>query len=145
MSLACKWVVGEMVVQSCKGWNFSQFTLNIKQNFQNHWGIRYFVVSSATSLCHPLSLVFLNSCRWIANSCGFPWPRNYGFSDGTEPHKIWVWIFNIWWCSFILVWMVRKKSLLRFYVNYLEFYRCDVTVWNRTKSKCDPLISLGAT
>ncbi|KAL2899590.1 Glyoxylate/succinic semialdehyde reductase 2 chloroplastic [Bienertia sinuspersici] len=22
---------------------------------------------------------------------------------------------------------------------------CDVTVWNRTKSKCDPLISLGAT
>lgn len=21
---------------------------------------------------------------------------------------------------------------------------CDVTVWNRTKSKCDPLLSLGA-
>ncbi|KAL2899600.1 Glyoxylate/succinic semialdehyde reductase 2 chloroplastic [Bienertia sinuspersici] len=24
-------------------------------------------------------------------------------------------------------------------------FKCDVTVWNRTKSKCDPLISLGAT
>ncbi|PWA58310.1 glyoxylate reductase 2 [Artemisia annua] len=25
-----------------------------------------------------------------------------------------------------------------------ELNRCDVTVWNRTKSKCDPLIDLGA-
>jgi hypothetical protein len=29
-------------------------------------------------------------------------------------------------------------------IPYLVFCRCDVTVWNRTKSKCDPLISLGA-
>ncbi|KAF6152249.1 hypothetical protein GIB67_005903 [Kingdonia uniflora] len=34
------------------------------------------------------------------------------------------------------------------YVSLCEFeyfsVGCDVTIWNRTKSKCDPLISLGA-
>lgn len=35
-------------------------------------------------------------------------------------------------------WQAAVISLVSVFVS------CDVTVWNRTKSKCDPLLSLGA-
>lgn len=75
---------------------------------------------------------------------------NHGFSNGTEPHQSWV--INTLFC-----YTFNKGTIFRFwggsvmckwYNSTLIFWclvvRCDVSVWNRTKSKCDPLIGLGA-
>lgn len=43
-------------------------------------------------------------------------------------------------CYFTSVWCIDDA-----YVDLLGLVvRCDVTVWNRTKSKCDPLVGIGA-
>lgn len=40
---------------------------------------------------------------------------------------------------------LSSHAFLQSFIDSLSFVcRCDLTVWNRTKSKCDPLISLGA-
>ena len=69
---------------------------------------------------------------------GVPGARDHGRAHGVQPHQGGV------IKQPIPPWPSRIAVTTLFPPISSAFCSCDVTVWNRTKSKCDPLLSLGA-
>lgn len=91
----------------------------------------YFFPFKFNSTIHLHIFVFRDwnpSPRWLFG------PRNHGLSNGSKSHQSWVLIFHPNQFNFKCIQI--NTIVLRFSV--------DLTVWNRTKSKCDALITLGA-
>jgi hypothetical protein len=89
-------------------------------------------------------------CRWCGSGVpgegGVPGARDHGRAHGVQPHQRGVIsqspspfseIASLGLTSCILHGSVSMQP-------HLRHCSCDVTVWNRTRSKCDPLLSLGA-
>lgn len=60
--------------------------------------------------------------------------------------SIWIWQTEFTWVQTIICILLfcRVSCGPHCFNSWLSICRCDVTVWNRTKSKCNHLIDLGA-